>query len=327
MLSPEAPHSRQAEVRVEKSFIHPKLPALDPFRVRSGTQVALYERGLRIGMGKMQLLDYLYLDTSKLADYMAAIDPGIVKELRETTKLHEEEDGGGTELDQPLASGVTTKRESTQERVLTISEVTSLKRLRTTLGESLKSFDEDIDFSTSDVSKREIVEITREFRPSPLSQLIDSMIDFTAMAQGMGVMEAEDPQTQQAIQGITMLFRGSGENQKDVPVVSSADGFETSVFFMAHRKYILRGVEALEGEATLFGKVEKIIPPGQDVDLFEMLKILPRGMRRSQTSTDLTNSLKAAFRAWPHELGGPISDDAFSLPGPLVVVSPLAVYR
>lgn len=274
----------------------------------------------------MRLLDYLYLDTTKLSDYMSAVDPGVLKEMRETTKTQQSDEEGESFLNQIPTDGKKTKSESTHERVLSASEKSSFGRLYDAIKSNLRTYDEDTEINLTEIEKRGLIEVTRDFEPSPLSQMIDSILEFATMAQNMGAMEDSD-ETREAIHGITMLFRGNGSTQKEVPVVSSGDDFDTSVFFLAHREYILRGTESLDGESTLVGRVEKIVLSGQEVDLFDMLKILPRAMRRGQAGTDLKNSLKDAFRSWPQDLGGPISDDAFTLPGPLVVVSPLAVFR
>jgi hypothetical protein len=96
---------------------------------------------------------------------------------------------------------------------------------------------------------------------------------------------------------------------------------------MAKRQYILRGLDDLEGESTVVGKVERVVPEGKDLDLFDMLKLLPRNMRRGEAAEGLKDSLKEAFSSWPAEFGGPISGEAFTLKGPLVVISPLSLYR
>lgn len=275
----------------------------------------------------MRLLDYLYLDTTKLSDYMSAVDPGVLKEMRETTKTQQSDtEEVESFLNQIPTDNKKAMSESTHERVLSASEKSSFIRLYEAVGSSLRAYDEDTEINLAEIEKRELIEVTRDFQPSPLSQMIDSILEFAAMAQNMGAMDDSD-ETREAIHGITMLFRGHDATQKEVPVVSAVDEFETSVFFLAHREYILRGTEALDGESTLVGRVEKIVPLGQEVDLFDALKILPRAMRRGQAGADLKNSLKDAFRSWPQDLGGPISDDAFTLPGPLVIVSPLAVFR
>ncbi|MEU3243374.1 hypothetical protein [Streptomyces sp. NPDC006875] len=275
----------------------------------------------------MRLLDYLYLDTSKLSDYMSAMDPGVLKEMRETTKTQQSsEENSEAFLGEVPEGDKKSTSESTHERVLSASEKSSFNRLYDALGDSLIAFDEDTEIDLDRIQKRGLIEVTRDFEPSPLSQMIDSMLEFATMAQKMGAMDDSD-ETKEAIHGITMLFRGNDATQNEVPVVAADKNFETSIFFMARREYILRGTDSLEGESTLVGRVDKIVSAGQEVDLFDTLKILPRAMRRSQAGADLKNSLKEAFRSWPQDLGGPISDDAFTLPGPLVVVSPLAVFR
>lgn len=276
----------------------------------------------------MRTLDYLYLDTVRLSDYMAALDPGVLRELRETTR--QVQGGSKTEpfLDEAPADSGKPKSESTQERVLSASEKSSFNRLYGAIDPELKKFDEYTEIDLAAIERRGLIEITRDFEPSPLSQMIDSLLDFAKMAQQVGAVDLEvDQEAKEAIHGITMLFRGSGEEQKEVPVVSAAGSFSTSVFFMVQRKYVLRGIDELEGESTLVGRVEKVVPEGKDVDLFDLLKILPRSLRRGKTGDELKASLKEMFRTWPQELGGPVSDDAFSLPGPLVIVSPLAVFR
>lgn len=81
--------------------------------------------------------------------------------------------------------------------------------------------------------------------------------------------------------------------------------------------------EDFEGEMTVFGKVQKKIPEGDSVDLFDFLK-LPRAMR---TEANLKEKLFEMFESWPKELGGPIARESTEVAGPALVVVPVAVYE
>ncbi|MEO3752540.1 hypothetical protein [Streptomyces sp. B6B3] len=275
----------------------------------------------------MRLRDFLYLDTARLSDYMSALDPGHLIQMREKTKSENSgQPDSDAYLDDPPTSVQESKEERTLEKILSYSEKHSFNRLYESLESNIKKYDEYTDVEVQEIDKHALVEVSRNFEVSQLTQLIDSLLEFTQMVKGMGVTDT-DPEAEVAIQGITMLFRGRDEQQKEIPIVSTAGDLETKVFFVARSDHILRGIDELEGESTLVGKIDKIIPNERELDLFDVLKLLPRKMRRSGVATDLKARLMEAFRSWPHELGGPIAEDAFILKGPLIAVSPLAVYR
>src|SRR5258708_24131410 len=103
----------------------------------------------------MRLLDYLYLDTSKLTDYMSAVDPGVLRELRETVKIETADGATESFLNEPTGNSEGTKNESTHERFLTISERNSFTRLYSAIDDSIKKHDEDTEVDLTKVAKHD----------------------------------------------------------------------------------------------------------------------------------------------------------------------------
>lgn len=128
---------------------------------------------------------------------------------------------------------------------------------------------------------------------------------------------------------MSLLFRPNGEDEeRGLPLVSAGAAPEQmSVLFLAEPSFVLCDPEALEGEMTLLGKVQRQVAAGQELDLFAHLKVLPRALRRSGGANGLRSSIVELFGNWPAELGGPVDPQAMVLRGPAIVVSPLAVYN
>lgn len=277
----------------------------------------------------MNLRDYMYLDSDRLQNYMASLDPGTVKELADTQRQQTGGEGKAG-LSVPgfgeAGGGGSHERENSQQRSMEVTYQHMFDRLYTALDKEgdIKTFDEEQALPTGEVKKKEVVEVTRDFNPSPMNELIDKVFELMDMMKRFGfVEEVNDQETQEAVQGLAMVFRGE-EGREEVPMVARAEeDDDSSVVFVAKSRFLMADQSDFQGELTLFGRVSKLIPSGESLDLFDFLKI-PRELARDANTK---KEIISMFETWPKELGGPVSKDSLRVPGPVVIVTPVAVYE
>lgn len=273
----------------------------------------------------MDFRDYLYLDVNRLEDYLSRLDPGTLEEIRDTSRQlsGENQTPDMPALNEAQSKALTPREtEVVREKTLSISSKHQFSRLYDAISKDILSLGD-----AESIRRQSIVEVTRDFEPSPVNRMIDSLFQLTELMQGMGVVET-DAETQQAIQAIGMLFKSTDREHADVPMVARDDPEGHSILFTAQKKYIMCDMEDFEGEMTLVGKVQQIIRAGDSVDLFSLLKVLPRSFRRNnRTSSEMRNAIVSLFEEWPDELGGALPKEAMELNGPALVVSPLAVFQ
>lgn len=277
----------------------------------------------------MDFRDYTYLDTGRLQNYMSSLDSGMVEELTEITRSQSEKEGRGGIRAHVIEAGGrgSSQEESTQQRSMRVTAQHMFGRLYDALEKekAIKVFEEDETLSLEEVHRREVVEITRSFEPSPMNELISNLFQLMETMRGFGfVEEVNDPEMQEAVQGLAMIFRGE-EGREEVPMVAQTGEGEgsSSVVFVAKSQFLLVDQNDFQGDMTVFGRVSKLIPEGKSLDLFDFLKV-PRSLAKDET---IKKEILAMFETWPDELGGPVSRDKLQVAGPIAVVTPVAVYE
>ena len=272
----------------------------------------------------MQLRDYLYLDSKRLEDYMSLFDPGELRELHMTIR----EDNVGIpmpEFAQPTDSG-SGRREETIERTLSVSAKHSFNQLYDKLAGTIKDVDQGAETNTT--RKGIAVEATRQFEPSPVAQMIQALLDLIRMIQAFGASQLKDIETKRAIDLLSNLFPEDRERERDIPVVSNLSGAGYSIAFLAERQYLLANPDELSGELTLVGKVRRVIPQGQDLDLLVFSNVLPRSITSNAgAGAEMYEAMVQLFTNWPEELGPALDRNALAVKGPVMIIDPLAVFR
>lgn len=274
--------------------------------------------------------DYMYLDTNGLQNYISSLDPGTIDELTEVERRQTAGEGkAGLSLPGlgEAGGGGSHEKETTQQRSMKITPQNMFSRIYDVLSKdgAIRVFDDEDILYLDSVQKREVVEITREFAPSPMNELIDKVFRLMETMKSLGfVEEVNDPETQEAIQGLAMIFRGE-EGSEEVPMVARAAPRtgDASIVFVAKSEFFLVNQDDFKGEMTVFGRVKRVIPANDYLDLFDFLKI-PRELARDE---NIKSEILTLFESWPKELGGPVSKSSLHVPGPVVIVKPLAVYE
>lgn len=280
----------------------------------------------------MILRDYLYLDTERVQDYLSSLDPGITDEFKETVK-----EGSGREGNLGIKAHFLTAGGRSQSQEESIYETTFRIRAQNWFyrvydqlkdDDAIRVYDEDepIDLGADRLRRGDVVEITRNFAPSPLNKMIDQIFDLVDLMTKLGLTEKlGDEDTQQALSMMTMVFRGDHDDA-EVPMVARASGQDTSVIFTAKSSFLLKSEEDFYGDMTVFGRVQRVVAAPAAVDLFDLLR-MPAGLRRLGASeANIKAAILELFESWPEELGGPLDKEAIKVPGPALVVTPVAVY-
>lgn len=264
----------------------------------------------------MKLRRYMYLDTETVQDYASNFSTGVIEQLTETSRS-----GAGKAVGQEDDKS-TSEEEVTRESIMKLTTKHLFSQIYEQLGDTIRVYDEDQKLALDDVRRSEVVEVTRTFYPSAVNEMLESILDLLAKMQQLGFTEElAAPEVQQGVRAMAMIFQGD-EGEEEIPMVSAGEGDDTSLVFLAKTRYILGNPQDFQGDMTVFGTVKKKVPKGQAIDLFDYLK-LPRALRGQ---VDMKEELYRLFQTWPKELGGPIDRKNTVVPGPAVIVTPVAVY-
>jgi hypothetical protein len=268
--------------------------------------------------------DYLYLDSNRLQDYMASIDPGALQAMKTTTRQENKSDGPDPRFGSQIIEDAI--QEAVLEQTLAATDRNSFARFYDQVKSDMPSFDEYTAIDFDQAVRSSLIEVTRTFERSPLSEMIDSLLEVAELMQRMGA----DEQRQQAREMMSMmafLMRDSSDENKTYPMIAEDSVGSTGIVFVAQRTSILRRVEDFDGEMTLVGKVTKKVPSGQSVDLFDLMNLFPRSIRRIKSGPKSFKELiLEMFSTWPDQMGGPLPREATQISGPALVVSPLATF-
>lgn len=258
---------------------------------------------------------YLYLDTDTVHDYASGLSSGTIEELTEINRR-----GLGKEATPDDKSHA--EEEVVRESTMRITARHLFNQIHTEASTYTKTFDEEEVFPYEEIKRRDLVEVTRVFTPSEMNKMVDSIFTLLNQMQHLGFTEeVSDPDFQMGLRAMAMIFRGDN-GEEEIPMVSTRED-DTAIVFLAKTKFMIGPREDFSGDMTVFGTVKKKIPEGQHIDLFDFLK-LPRAMRGE---AQLKEELFSAFESWPTELGGPIDRKKTEIPGPAIILAPVAVYE
>lgn len=282
----------------------------------------------------MILRDYEYVDVARVVDYLSNIDPGVGEEFTQRIKSDSEaEVSGGINLYSLKLGGRGRSGDETEiEQTVRIHAQHMFNRLYQALEGSIKIIGLDEAVGFEELPKSAVVEVTREFRRSPVNQMLDSfakvldMLDSIGMGEQLAEQFGGEAQRQQ-IMAIMGLLRDEEDN-REVPMFAKADGPDAvSVVFVARENYVLRDVSEFGREMTLFGKVQEKMPRESSVDLLDLLKVLPPDVRQADGFGDqFKEAMRNLMDAWPKEFGGPIDRDEVIIKGPVIILTPVAAY-
>src|SRR5215203_7095268 len=137
------------------------------------------------------LRDYKYIDVARIVDYLSSVDPGVVGELTRRMKSNSGADiNGGIDLQFFKMGGGARKGDETEvQQTVRIYAQHMFNRLYGELetAGTIQTVDLDTPLKAESLNKSSVLEITREFRPSPLNQMLDSFVQVFNMMKAMGM--------------------------------------------------------------------------------------------------------------------------------------------
>lgn len=256
---------------------------------------------------------FIFLDTVTLNDYYSAIKGGLTDSQELVTTGSKSQSGGakfsgiGGKLESETASEVREKVILTD--AAKFDELFKLMDSQSDI-QYLDSFDDKI---WNQIKRREILEIEVTAKVPELyksmnavSKLIPQM---GALEQIMGQNLFNNEEEKNMINCI-MSFINIGNNDT-IPLICESESTEGYKFFVELPKSFLRMDESrLNGEMTLFGKVQKIIPVGNEVEVYNMFSSLKTLIELGNADTETT-----------------VEQFTEKVSGPLMKIIPIAIYR
>ena len=266
----------------------------------------------------MILRNFLFLDTATVEDYLSALEGSVIEGPIDQTDVERKEKGG--KAGYKIVEGSVGSESSTEtKQKLVINDAGRFQRLFEILEEQdavqfLDAFDDEI---WSQLRRGEILEIQANIKlPEAFSmlQLVDSISPLMDIMKAFDKDPLADPKTRAAFEGIQAISKLS-ENQH-IPLLFEATSTPKFRFVsQLPRKYLRCELTELQGEATVFGKVQRILQKEQKFEAFSMVPAL----------ASLPNLTKQQRRKMQKDMAD--KNIAEIVKGPAIILTPVAVYR
>lgn len=268
------------------------------------------------------LRNFLYLDTYTLNDYLATLEGyvvnGSIDQTETETKGRKGEAGYSS-----IGVGISKENSTEHNQKLAVTDGAKFQKLYKLLeeGENENSFKnlDLFDIETwNQIRRGDLLEIESQIHLPESFTLLKTVGDINPLINIMSVV-GEDPlgdqKSKAAFDGLSSLSKISEE--KPIPIIFNAIstpgfGFTANL----NRKFLRCEPAEIIGDATVFGKVLRIIRKGETQEVYSLFPALTsnfpslkasqkREMKQKMAKQGLTNVIK----------------------GPAIVMSPLAVYR
>lgn len=265
----------------------------------------------------MILRNFLYLDTDMLDDYLSTLEGYLIesgevvnnKSTKSSSKVNIKMFDSGRETDSE--SGITNKVQQTSagkfQRLYEALEMNEMLQY-------LEGFDNII---WNSIKRQEILEVPGIISVPKMFNTIQGIGNLSPLIDLMQVFGKSDIIKQKdmdAINGIKAI--GDIDIGKDIPIIMDLEDNKKYKFTALLKPDNLKvDIDAIEGNVTIIGKVQKIIPSGEKYEVFSMLKGIDNIMKSQN---------RDQRRKYDKSKTEEISD---FIKGPAMVLIPLAVFR
>jgi hypothetical protein len=267
----------------------------------------------------MILRNFLFLDTATMTDYLSTLEGYVVEGTVDQTDVGKREKGG--KLAAKVIEGGASSEVSTEtKQKLTVPDAAKFQRLYEILEEQdliqyLDAFDEEI---WNQLKRGELLEVQAAIRLPELlavTKMVEDLSPLLGVMTALGQDPLDDPEARVAFDGMREV--GKLTKQKHVPLLFEAvstPGFR----FVANlpRQYIRRPLSDLQGEAVVFGKIQRILTKGQKYEAFSLLPPSASFPTRRSLTKEQRRKRRQAKKGLTEMVNGPA-----------IVLTPLAVFR
>jgi len=269
----------------------------------------------------MILRNFLFLDTDTLDDYLAALEGYVINSTIDQTET-EKKDVSGKAGYKIVEGGIATEKSKEMKQTLAVTNAAKFQRLYELLEKQedgfryLDLFDGEI---WNDIRRGDLLEIEARIhlpKAFTLMETMDGISPWLDLMSAMGENPLADAKTKAAFEGIKSVSKLSEE--KPIPIIFESSSSDPSFSFTANlpKRFLKCQPSELEGDATVFGKVQRVIKKGEKIEVFSLLPAF---------SAKLPNlSIKQKKQM---QQGLVQKELAEIVKGPALVISPVALYR
>lgn len=263
--------------------------------------------------------NFLFLDEGMLDDFLATIAGHITEGSIDQTEY--EKKGKGGKAGYKIVEGEIASEKSTEtRRTLAVTDAAKFQKLYELMeDDDLFTYLDLFDLETwKRIRRREIIEaeVSIQLPESfSLTQAVDGIAPLLKLMETLGENPLSDPKSKIAFDGLGEVSK-IVEN-KPIPIVCESLGTPGYKYACTlSRKLIRCDLENLAGEATLFGKVKRVIPKGSKYDLFSLLPAFD-------------SFLPSLSQGQQGKMQRDMADQGLAevVYGPALVISPLAIYQ
>lgn len=285
-------------------------------------------------MPKLKLRSFLYLDEIALDQYLSQIKGGVLEGPYSSKDTSNREVGGKAGLDARIAnfSGQAGRGSSSEvERTIRVTPEAKFTELYDLLKgkspddsqiQALSGFDQDI---YDQIEAGEIIEVRGQGRLPKWEQLKETVGSLSGILEVMklaGQDPFEDPAARLGYEGVSKLISAQ-ENNGTFLLVSPLNAPNFTLYARIEPDKILRRKQDLESDVTLLGKVQKILLPGDRVDIFRLMPELtslstPTPSNRASRRASRKGNSKSVDTSSPWDEG---------ISYPAIQVQPVAVFQ
>lgn len=267
----------------------------------------------------MILRNFLYLDTATVDDYLSTLEGSIPEGTYDQTDLDKKGKGGkaGYKI---IEGNIAAESSSEIKQKRAVTDAAKFQRLFELLEESeqyryLDVFDSML---WGAISRGDILEVQANIRFPDwfgVTQAIDDLSPLIDLMAAIGEEQIIDRKTRNAIQSISGF--GKLLENRPMPIVFHAIstlGYDFTANLA--KQYLRVTLSDLQGEATVYGKVQRILPKGEKHEVFSIFPAF---------STSLPSLSKAQKDKMQRDLAK--QNLAQVIKGPAIILSPVAIYR
>ncbi len=266
--------------------------------------------------------EFLYLDPSLVDQFLAQVEGGLFDEEQEKHIWGGGRKVGGKGGVGPLSAeiGLDRTAQNEAERVMRQTAESRFDRLHRRFTETgnlqpLQAVDEEIWYQ---LRRGELLEVEAALKLSGAANLMRLLEFANSIGPLMQVFGSSDTDAQENLAKMAQIRQVTSANGT-IPVIAHLlDTPDFKLLCQLRTEALRVAIDELTGEATIFGKVQRLLRKDEEVpagDLIPGMNVLPREQRRK-----LERSL-----ASQQEGQMPFGD--FSVTAPAALFTPVAIYR
>ena len=254
-----------------------------------------------------------------MEDYLAAIEGYVVDSAIDQTET-EKKDVSGKAGYKILEGELTTEKSKETKQKMAVTDAAKFQRLYEILeGQEEFTYVDVFDQETWDKIRRgdllEIEAVIQLPKPFALTQAMEEISPWLDIMSMLGEEPLGDIKTKNAFEGLKSVSQLS--EGKPIPIIfetPTTPGFALTANLQ--KSFLRCQLSDLEGNATIFGKVQRVVKKGENIEVFSLLPAL---------STKLPSLSAKQRKQMQQDLGK--KELAEIVKGPALLISVLAVYR